>query len=144
MVPGIEELVHAGYLVKLTVTGSSMYPFLRHGVDSVGIESLGRAPKKGDILFYQRGNGQYVLHRVIGAKGEELRLAGDAQNLVERQSGWDNVIGIVSVVYRSRREISCGALFWRMFSCLWRWALPFRPLVILLYRTVRGRFRSVL
>jgi hypothetical protein len=52
--------------VWITVTGMSMYPFLRGDRDSVEL-SKAEFPniKKGDIVLIRRLNHVYVLHRVL-------------------------------------------------------------------------------
>lgn len=59
-----------GEKVFLTVTGNSMLPFLADGRDRVVLQRIEKRPKKGDIIFYRRKNGAYVLHRVVGRRGE--------------------------------------------------------------------------
>ena len=39
MIPVIEELLEEGMRIRITVTGSSMYPFLRDKKDSCGVVS---------------------------------------------------------------------------------------------------------
>ena len=57
-----------------------MLPLLREGVDSVML-SLAEEIKKYDMVLYQRDDGQFVLHRVVGIEDSgagacSVRLAG--------------------------------------------------------------------
>ena len=60
----LKELVEEGNQVSLLISGSSMAPFLIHHRDTVCFKKPDRALKEGDIVFYRRANGQYVMHRI--------------------------------------------------------------------------------
>ncbi len=138
--PTMALLLADGYELKFTVTGDSMYPFLRHGIDSVVLRHVGtKIIKKGDIVLFKRAdNGQYVLHRVVRiAKEHALYLAGDAQNWVEGPIRRQQVIGIVMKVYRKEKEIFSNSYFWIILSKMWMNVLPARPLIIEMYRKSR-------
>ena len=61
-VPLIEEVIESGGEFRLFPRGTSMMPLLRQGNDSVILVKCENAPKKRDIIFYKRPNGQFVLH----------------------------------------------------------------------------------
>lgn len=78
--PLLEELLREGQTLCLTVTGESMAPFLRHGRDQIRFRRPDRPLRCGDMAFFRRANGQYVMHRVLRAeKSGALYLVGDAQ-----------------------------------------------------------------
>ena len=60
----VRSLLEEGKEVPLVVTGNSMMPFLIDRRDQVLIKKPDRPLKKGDIAFFQRENGQYILHRI--------------------------------------------------------------------------------
>lgn len=60
----LRELVESGHEVCVKVSGYSMYPFLRSGRDTAFFRKPDRKLRVGDIVFYQRLNGQYILHRI--------------------------------------------------------------------------------
>ena len=63
-------LLEAGALVPLRVTGTSMAPFLRDRRDMVYLRSPALLPyREGDILFFRRRDGSWVLHRLWQAEG---------------------------------------------------------------------------
>ena len=65
--------------VPVPVKGVSMRPFLRDG-DFAYLVSLPRKLKRGDIVLFQRKNGQYVLHRIYKIlKNGSYLLLGDSQ-----------------------------------------------------------------
>jgi signal peptidase len=139
MAPIIEWLISEGCQIKLTVTGNSMYPFLRHGIDSVVLDKdTNRKVKKRDIVLFRRNNGKYVLHRVVKvSEGGELYLAGDAQRFVEGPINREQVTGIVTMIYRGEKKIACNSFLYKLCSIIWLWALPIRPHIIAWYRKYR-------
>ena len=82
--------MESGGLARLVVTGNSMYPTLRHKKDVVFLSQVQAPLKKGDLILYQRENGQYVLHRIVKKpKADRLICCGDNQ--------WEQ-----EIVYRSQ------------------------------------------
>ena len=65
----IREVMDSGGEFTLYPRGTSMLPLIVQGRDSVTLVKAEEF-RTGDIAFYQRENGQYVLHRVIAADGE--------------------------------------------------------------------------
>ena len=63
--PVLRELLAQGQSVSLTVTGESMSPFLRHGRDQIRLAAVTAPPQRGDMVFFRRRNGQYIMHRVL-------------------------------------------------------------------------------
>jgi hypothetical protein len=56
-------LINSGTDVKITVTGNSMRPMLRHRRDTVVLTSCDvNTLKKGDLPLYVRDDGSYILH----------------------------------------------------------------------------------
>lgn len=142
LAPIIEWLISEGCQIKLTVTGNSMYPFLRHGIDSVVLDKdVSREVKKRDIVLFKKNNEQYVLHRVVKiSESGELYLAGDAQRFVEGPINRDQITGIVTMIYRREKKIDCNSFFYKFWSAVWLWVLPIRPYIISWYRKCRQLF----
>ncbi len=87
-VSALKELTEQGLEVSVTIAGNSMWPFLADGRDRIFFSKPARRLKKGDIVFYQRGSGQYVCHRIVKVTGgrekqQDMRAA-------ERQTGRDD------------------------------------------------------
>ncbi len=76
IVPLIQSVISEGREAKIRVTGNSMYPTLVDRRDVVRLSAIDGI-SVGDVLLYRRENGDYVMHRVIGKKGENLAFAGD-------------------------------------------------------------------
>lgn len=56
--PILQALILDGKTVCLNISGSSMAPFLIHQRDSVRLQRPEHPPISGDIVLYQRENGQ--------------------------------------------------------------------------------------
>ena len=127
IVPIMEEIIKNGGKCKLRVTGYSMTPILKHLRDSVILTSpKERSIKKGEIVFIQRKNGQYVLHRVYKIMDEETFIMnGDAQQWVEIVKN-NQVIGVCSSIVRNNKQISCDNLVYKIIIKLWQFFMPIR------------------
>ncbi len=112
--PIIAESIQSGGEVYLTVRGNSMSPFLADGRDQAVFASADqRAIRRGDIVFYQRNGGQYVMHRVykVGKDGA-MTMLGDAQWTLEAGIRPDQIRAFVPRVVRKGKEISCEKGIW--------------------------------
>ena len=125
----IREVLESGGEFRMYPHGTSMRPLLRQGIDSVVLEKMKRAPKKNDILFYQRQDGSYILHRVWEVTDTGLTLVGDNQRMLEYGVTEEQIIGYVTRIYRGEKEINCDGLWYRMYLWLWQF-MVIRRLVL--------------
>ena len=125
----IREVLESGGEFRMYPHGTSMRPLLRQGIDSVVLEQLNRAPKKNDILFYQRQDGSYILHRVWEVTDTGLTLVGDNQRMLEYGVTEEQIIGYVTRIYRGEKEINCDGLGYHMYLWLWQF-MVIRRLVL--------------
>lgn len=139
LVPVIREVLEAGGAFTLKVTGFSMTPTLKHLRDQVQLVSPDvRPPRTGEIVFFDRGTGVYVLHRIIKQLPDgQLRINGDAQDWTECIRR-EQIIGVVSRIERRGRWISCDAPVYRGWVKVWGLTRPVRPF---LFRMRRGAGR---
>lgn len=129
-VPVFRELIESGKEVSLTITGNSMSPFLAHGRDQVLLEKPPEKLKKGDMVFYQRDNGAYVLHRICKVnKQEQYYLIGDGQVLIEGPLRKDQIFGIVTAVRRKGKWLRPGSFWWSFYRYIWLNLIPLRPVI---------------
>lgn len=123
----IEELLSSGGEIVLTVTGTSMVPFLRPERDAVTIERADSF-KKGDIVLYVRPNEAFVLHRIVAVEDSEtLCCCGDGQVTQERGVLQDSVVGRVRIIHRGDRKIPVQSAFYVLLVKLWMFTTPLRP-----------------
>ena len=82
--PVLIDLVREGHTVALTITGHSMTPFLVHGRDQIRFCRPDHPLKRGDMAFFRRRNGAYVMHRICRVDREgRYYLVGDEQTVIE-------------------------------------------------------------
>ena len=116
----IREVLASGGEFRLYPHGTSMLPLLRQGIDSVALRSLDRAPRKFDILFYQRADGSYILHRVKEVTNEGIVLWGDNHTMLEYGITEKNIIGYAARIFRGDKELDCQSLGYRAYLWLWQ------------------------
>lgn len=78
----MQEVIESGGEFTFTPNGISMLPLIRPGVDSVVLVKA-NSVKVGDAVFYQRDNGQFVLHRIVKLKNGGYVMCGDNQFFYE-------------------------------------------------------------
>ncbi len=104
MYSAIEEVLATGRSFELPITGTSMNPLLKAGRDRVEIiktDDFGI----GDIIFYRRDNGQFVLHRIVGEDKDGFLLCGDNQEDIEHGIRKEQIIGVVVRINRKGKII---------------------------------------
>ena len=134
----IREVLSSGGEFRLYPHGTSMLPLLRQGRDSVSLRQLDSPIRKNDILFYQRPDGAYVLHRVRTVTPKELTMWGDNQTAPERGVCPDWIIGRVTRIFRDGKEVSCDGSRYRRYLGLWQFAF-IRGLLLKLYHFLERR-----
>ena len=140
MYPLLREVIDSGGEFRLYPRGTSMLPLIRQGKDSVALvrpEALSRR----DICLYRRGNGQFVLHRLMRLeKDGTLSFCGDNQLAWERGVAKEAVIAKAAACYRGEKRRSVTSLRLRLytfFHCqMWLRRLRFLP------RRVWGRLKG--
>lgn len=136
--PVIKELLSSGMRTRITVTGMSMYPFLREGIDSVELSSAKfKDIRRGDIVIALRDSKEYVMHRVIKVDNSCFYIVGDAQRAIEGPLRPNQVFAKITVIWRKDKKIECSNKWWNMMSEVWMLLLPFRNLIIRGYRMMR-------
>lgn len=100
--------------------GTSMLPLIVHQRDSVTLAKPSGDLRRGDIAFYLRDNGQYVLHRVIKSENGRYTMCGD--NQVTPEAGIENrhIIGVVRRITRNGKPLTDRTLSYRLYKLIWR------------------------
>ena len=116
----IREVLASGGEFRLYPRGTSMLPLIRQGIDSVALRTLDRPPRKFDVLFYQRTDGSYILHRVKEVTKDGLVLWGDNHTMLEYGITEKNIIGYAARIFRGETELDCQSLKYRAYLWLWQ------------------------
>ena len=141
LAPLIIEAIDNQCDVKLTVTGNSMYPLFRNGIDCVVLTKIGRISKY-DIPLYKRKNGTYVLHRIVKIKNGILYLAGDYETRIEHPIYPSQLIANTKGFYRNGAYISCNQFWYKIYSYLWVVMIPYRKKIIRWFKGIRRKLRA--
>lgn len=88
-----------------TPVGTSMNPMLYERKDTVKLVKA-EDIKKYDVILYQRKNGSFVLHRVVGKNKKGYILCGDNQFIKEYGITDDMIIGKMEGFYKGERYIT--------------------------------------
>lgn len=123
----INEILQQGGKAWITVTGMSMYPFLRENKDSVELASGSfETIKRGDIVLIRRMSGEYILHRVLYKNADSFYIIGDAQQWIEGPLKAYQLVAAVAAIKRGDFPINCNNLIWRILTALWLYFIPVR------------------
>lgn len=133
----LRELTEQGKEVSMIISGSSMNPFLIHRRDMIFFKKPERKLKKGDMVFYQRENGQFVMHRICRVCKNGYDIVGDAQTQIEHGVREEQIFAIVTEVRRKGKMIKPGNFWWEFFEHIWINLIPIRRLLIKLYGIMR-------
>lgn len=125
LMPLIREQIGRGGSIRIAPKGTSMLPMLRQGMDTVVLSPAPERLRKYDIPFYQRDNGQFVLHRIT-AVGDTYTCVGDNQFQLEPGVRRDQIIAVVSAFNRGGREIPVRNLGYRCYCRFWHYSRPMR------------------
>lgn len=144
----LRELTEQGKEVSMLVAGSSMTPFLGHQRDHIYFKKPDKPLRRGDMVFYQRATGQYVMHRIWKVKPEGYYIVGDAQTEIEGPVQRKQIFAIITKVQRKGKWIEAGDFWWEFFEKVWIRMVPVRPTAMKIYGVIcrlkrNGNFFSV-
>ena len=136
----IEKLLSEGNNVKIKPQGWSMYPLIVYGRDKVIIEPpVAKRYKRGEVVLYRRETGILVLHRIYKTDSEGYYMVGDNQTEIEGPLRADQIKGRMIKVIRKDKEISVNNVGYRIYSRLWMWLRPCRPVIGKVVHRLKGK-----
>ena len=134
----LRGLVREGKEVSMLITGSSMSPFLLSHKDSVCFKTPWRPLRRGDVVFYERRSGQFVMHRICKVRKEGLYIVGDAQWEIEGPVDPEQVFALITKAHRRGKWIGPDDFWWKFYERLWIRLIVFRPAIFKIYRFLTG------
>ena len=146
LMPIIRLQLGEGKSVCFTPTGASMMPLLRHNMDSVVLSPAHDTLAIYDIALYQRDNGDYVLHRMVGTSviaGESsvtYTMLGDNQFAKEYGIRDDQIIGVVTEFTRDGRVHKVDEIGYKAYCRVWYHSRQFRYFL----KRVKRKLRSIM
>lgn len=139
----LEQLLEEGNRIRVKPQGYSMYPLLVPGRDEVVIEREDPCGlRRGDIVLFRREGSILVLHRICHRRGDDFFMVGDNQKQVEGPIRITQIKGKVTTVIRDGRTISVENRLYRMYSCIWLWLRPLRPMLSKMVHCLKTLFRG--
>lgn len=128
----LQRLRDEGVYIAKT-SGFSMRPLFKTHRDAVMIVPPQRELRKYDIVLYTYDGKKYVLHRIVGFKGDVCLIRGDNTFVLERIPK-DRILGVVASFNRKGVRYDMTELSYRFYSVFWTFIYPLR---YLLYQTRR-------
>lgn len=138
----LRDIAAEGKVVSMRIAGSSMAPFLCHNRDYIYFTKPDRELRRGDMVFYQRDSGQYVMHRICRRDGRGFYIVGDAQTAVEGPVREDQIFARIIRVQRKGRILKPGDFWWEFFEHVWIRIIPLRRMFVRLYGFITRWKRS--
>ncbi|MFW5838884.1 MAG: S24/S26 family peptidase [Bacillota bacterium] len=127
LLPIIETTLQSGGTFNLTVSGTSMRPFLTHKTTTVTLAPPTCYKRHNIYLF--KTNDQIYLHRLIEIDDETFIFQGDALKQKE-MCNLKNIIGQVTCIEKHGKTISLDSPFYRFKIKLWVGLRPFRRILL--------------
>ena len=126
----LKELTEQGKEVRMVISGSSMAPFLIHARDSIFFRAPEGELRKGDIVFYERPGGQFVVHRICRVCADGYDMIGDGQTEIEHNVHREQIFARVTKVERKGKMLVPGNFWWEFFARVWIRMIPLRPILM--------------
>ena len=142
LMPLIRDRLSTGNHVRFMPRGKSMLPMLREGVDSVVLSAVPEKLRKYDLPLYQRLDGKYILHRIVGVGKEYYSCIGDNQFRVELGVSRQQMIAVVSGFYRKDRYYTTDNFMYQLYCRFWHYSRFIRHVFRALKRRI-GRLFGV-
>ena len=140
LIPELLALLEQTDSVPLTISGNSMTPFLVHGRDTVFLSKVTRPLKKGDMIFYRRQNGQYVLHRIVKVNPDgSFLMLGDAQQELEWIESRERLHARMTRAVHKGKPMTHGSPRWRFYATVWIWVWPLRRKLMFIFGKKKTR-----
>jgi signal peptidase I len=140
-----QEVLAQGFCIRVRGRGHSMYPLIQTG-DILLIEP--KSPNRlniGDIIFYRRPWGDYVVHRLIKKNGSATLLTkGDNQYNYDPPVSFDEVLGRVIKIEKDGKQVNLTGGINQTLGWLIAWlALGHIPLHIKVKRRLGRLWRLI-
>ena len=135
----LKKLVEEGKEVGMRIAGNSMAPFLVHERDYIFFQKPDRELKKGDMVFYERRNGQFVMHRIYKATERGFMIVGDAQTEIEPFIQPEQIFARITKVNRKGKELTEKDFCWKFFQYVWIRMVPVRIFLMKTYGRLKKK-----
>ncbi len=121
-----------------------MYPLLRHRRDNIVVRPCNGRLKKYDVPLYKVGE-KYVLHRIIKVLPDGYVICGDNCINKEYNIKDENILGVLTEVYRNNKKINMDGLPYKIYVRMCRFFYPLRVVykkTVELFCRIKRRIRK--
>lgn len=136
-----EDILRKQGTLIFTPHGNSMQPLLKNGKNPVVLQPVTKPLKKGDVPFYKRENGQYVLHRIVRVRNNSYDCCGDNQSAIETGVTDGMIIAVMAGFYQGERYVSADDPKLRRYAKRRMATRPFRRAIALLKLACKRVFK---
>lgn len=129
------ELAEHGVYASNT-SGVSMRPLFKTHRDMVILRPPQRPLRKYDVVLYSTFGGKYIMHRIIGFRGDVCIIRGDntyRREYVDRS----RIIAVLTEFNRKGKHHSCDETAFKIYSRTWNLIYPIRFVVHGVYAFAR-------
>lgn len=131
MTESIEAYIRMNGRVVITPVGSSMWPMLRGGRDTVILEKPSGRLKKYDLPVYKRDDGSLIMHRVTDVCSDCYTMCGDHQVNSEYGIRDEQIIAVVTGFYRGEKYYSVENKRYLKYCKFWCKSLKRRKILMI-------------
>ena len=137
-----EDILKKQGTLVFTPYGNSMQPLLKNHENPVVLLPVTSRLKKGDVAFYKRENGQYVLHRIVRVHQDSYDCSGDNQSALEKGVRDDMILARMAGFYRGETYVSADDPKIRRYAKRRMASRPFRRCFALIKLAFRRLFKQ--
>ena len=132
LVPVMTSFFAEGKKVIVTAVGNSMLPLIRNRKDAIILTAYeGSQLNIGDMVFYKRKDGKYVLHRIVDvAQDGSFIILGDNQTVIEKGIKKDQIIAVPTAIIRGKKTVSVTSGEYLRYKKIWTHSVVLRKLHI--------------
>lgn len=134
MFPEVAKLISEGKSVTMKVKGNSMLPFIKDG-DTVKLVKTDHL-KLYDIVLAQIEGDQYVLHRIICMKDNQLLLMGDGNLKEGEKCNVEDVLALATHKVKIKKEYNFRSDSHLKKARIWNLLLPIRRYLLFIYKLI--------
>ena len=145
LIPAIISFFDEDKKVIITAVGNSMRPLIRHKKDGIILEKYtGQSLCIGDMIFYRRKCGRYVLHRIMDIdSNNNFTMLGDNQIITETGINRDQIVAIPIAIIRGKKTISVSSKFYKLYTRIYVKSAFLRILHIKLFAYKNKLYRAI-
>ena len=138
----VAQQLRQGRSVMVNTRGVSMRPLLWQGKTQVLISPAARPLQVGDMPLMFVRPGLSRLHRVIRIDGDIIYTRGD-NCLVCEKTKTEDLLGVVTEIYRGKKQIPMEGLGYRLYRWIWLHSFPLRRVIYLVRNWILRIFQGV-